>query len=118
MDEKTKQILAYIFTPIGGLIFYLLKDSSRETKYHAAQSIVIGSIALIFSFINVLNGIMWIAAVVFIVMGIIRAVNEEDPKLPLVSNLVDALFTKDFGDNNTSGKTKEVDAEIKDPEDK
>lgn len=117
MNEKTKQILAYIFSPIGGLIFFLLNDSSKETKYHAAQSMVIGGIAFIISFIPFINFIAALASLVFIILGIVRAVNEEDPKIPLISNIVDMIFVKEFGKaEETTGTTKEVDAEIKDAE--
>ncbi len=115
MDEKTKQILAYVFGPIGGLVFFLLNDSSKETKYHAAQSLVIGVIAFVLAFIPYLYFLVGPAALVFLVLGIIRVVNEEDPKLPGVSNIVDAIFAKEFG-KETSGPTKDVDAEIKDTE--
>ncbi len=113
MDEKTKQILAYVFGPIGGLIFFLLKDSSEETKYHSAQSLVIGGLALILSFVPLFSYFVGIVWVVFIVLGIIRVVNEEDPKLPGISNLVDMLFAKEFKKEQTGG-TKNVDAEVKD----
>ena len=117
MNEKTKQILAYVFGPIAGLIFFLLGDSSKETKYHAAQSIVIGAIAFIAGFIPFVGIAVGIAALVFVILGIIRAVNEEDPKLPLISNIVDMLFSKEFAEEPT-GPTKEVDAEVKDAETK
>lgn len=114
MNEKTKQILAYVFGPIGGLIFFLLNDSSKETKYHAAQSIVIGALSFLIGFVPIANIFVGIAALVFAVLGIIRAVNEEDPKLPLISNIVDAIFSKEFGEEKSTGTTKEVDAEVKD----
>lgn len=113
MNEKTKQILAYIFAPIGGLIFFLLKDSSKETKYHSAQSMVIGGLSFILSFIPFLNYFVGIAWIIFVILGIIKAVNEEDPKLPGISNLVDMIFAKEFA-KEASGATKEVDAEVKD----
>ena len=43
MSEKSKSVLAYVFTWIGGLIvLYGIKDNQRNTKIHAAQAIVIG----------------------------------------------------------------------------
>lgn len=117
MDEKVKQILAYIFPPIGGLIFFLLKDSSKETKYHSAQSIVIGVIGFLLSFIPIVNLFVGIAMLVFMILGIVRAVNEEDPKLPGVSSIVDMIFAKEFA-TEPEGATKEVDAEVVDTEPK
>lgn len=116
MTEKTKQILAYVFGPVGGLIFFLLKDSSKETKYHAAQSIVIGVLGTLLGMIPYVGFLSGLAYFVFMILGIVRVVNEEDPKIPLISNIVDALFAKEFGSEEPTGATKEVDAEIKDSE--
>ena len=112
MNEKTKQILAYVFGPIAGLIFFLLNDSSKETKYHAAQSMTIGALAFLLSFIPIVNIFVGIAALVFAILGIIRAVNEEDPKIPLISNLVDLVFSKEFAKESETQAAKEVDAEV------
>ncbi len=117
MEEKTKQILAYVFGPIGGLIFFLLKDSSKETKYHAAQSLVIGGLAFVLAFIPFFSYLVGTAALVFMILGIIRVANEEDPKLPGISNIVDAIFAKEFAEE-PAGTTKDVDAEIKDADPK
>ncbi len=119
MTEKTKQILAYVFGPIGGLVFFLLKDSSKETKYHAAQSITIGVVGFLLGFVPFVKFVSSLAILVFAVMGIIKAVNEEDPKLPGVSNIVDAVFAQEFAKAEptaTNEEAKEVDAEITDSE--
>ncbi len=119
MNEKTKQILAYIFGPIAGLVFFLLKDSSRDTKYHAAQSLTIGVLGLLLTFVPIIRYFAGLAVLVFVIWGIVKVVNEEDPKLPGVSNIVDAIFAKEFGESEkTNTTTKEVDAEIKDAEPK
>ena len=44
MSEKAKSILAYIFGWIGGLIIlFAMKDNERNTRFHAAQAIVISA---------------------------------------------------------------------------
>ena len=100
MSEKTKSILAYLFGWVGGLIVLLgMKDSSRNTKFHAAQSIVISVATIIIGFIPVVN-FLSIAGVVFMILGIIKATKEnEDPKLPLIGDLTENLFGKMINGN-------------------
>lgn len=103
MSEKAKSILAYIFGWIGGLIvLYALKDSSKETKFHAAQAIVISLgyllIKIAYSFIPFyipfFGTILWGIYLVAVIIGIIKANKEEDPELPLVGNIAKSIFGK------------------------
>ncbi len=101
MSEKTKCILAYLFSWLGGLIvLYAVKDNERNTKYHAAQSIAIGICYMILIFISNFINMPLIGSVISIiyllatVFGIIKACNEESPELPLVGELAEAIFGK------------------------
>jgi len=99
LSEKGKCILAYIFSWLGGLIvLYGLKDNERNTKFHAAQAIVIGigyivlTIARRFVPIPFLGTAIWIIYLISIVFGIIKACNEENPELPVIGNIAMSIF--------------------------
>ena len=101
MSEKGKCVLAYIFSWLGGLIvLYGLKDNERNTKYHAAQAIVLGLgymiLAVIINFLPVpfLGTILGIVYLVAIVFGIIKVCNGDDPELPIIGQLAQSMFSK------------------------
>lgn len=103
MNEKTKSILAYVFGWLGGLIvLFGVKDNERNTKFHAAQAIVIGVAYLIitttYRFIPIVipffGTAMWILYLVLMVMGIIKANKEEEPELPVVGDIAKSIFGK------------------------
>lgn len=103
MTEKGKAILAYIFTWIGGLIvLFGMKDNIRNTKIHAAQAIVIGIgymiIVAVLKFIPVKipfsSTLTYGLYMVLIIIGIVKANNEEDPELPVVGNIAKSIFGK------------------------
>ncbi len=102
MTDKTKGVLAYIFSLVGGLIFLFSKDSSKNVKTHAAQSLVIflGYLILTvaYNFIPVyipfLSTIIYVVYIVAIVFGIVKVCKEEDPELPVIGDLAKKIFGK------------------------
>lgn len=103
MSEKGKCILAYIFTWIGGLIvLFGMKDNERNTKFHAAQAIVIGIgymiILGVYNFIPFyipfFSKIIYGLYAVLVIIGIVKANKEEDPELPVVGKIAMSLFGK------------------------
>lgn len=103
MNEKTKAIIAYIFGWIGGLIvLFALKDNERNTKFHAAQAIVLSVgyylITLVYSWMPItipfFSKALWAVYIIGIVMGIVKANKEEEPELPVIGNLAKSLFSK------------------------
>lgn len=103
MEEKAKCILAYIFSWLGGIIvLYGVKDCERNTRFHAAQAIVIGFgyliITAIYRFIPIyipfFGTAISVLYVLCIVFGIIRACNESEPDLPIIGNVAKAIFGK------------------------
>ena len=100
MTEQTKSIIAYIFGWIGGLIILLgVKDNTRNTKFHAAQSIVISVATIIIGLTPFVN-FLAVAGFIFMILGIIKAIKEnEDPKLPLVGDITENLFGKIINGN-------------------
>lgn len=108
MSEKGKALIAYVFGWIGGLIvLFALKDNQRNTKFHAAQAIVLSAgyfvINLIYGFIPVsipffstaLGGVY----IVGIIMGIVKANKEEDPELPVIGGIAKSIFGKKIEEN-------------------
>ena len=99
MDEKVKGILAY-FGWIGGLIvLFGLKDNSQRTKFNACQSIVISVVGilagLLLGFIPVIRYLGFIISgltLVSLVIGMIKAYQEEDYEIPVISELTRDLF--------------------------
>jgi len=109
MDEKMKSILAYIFGWVGGLIvLFGLKDNARNTKIHAAQSIVISAgvfiISIIYGFIPLyipmFSTLIWAVQVIAIIMGIIKASKEEEPELPVIADLAKNIFKKQIEEDS------------------
>ena len=106
MSEKGKAILAYIFGWIGGLIvLFAIKDSERNTKIHAAQSIVISLgymlIRIIYSFIPItipfFSTILWGIYAVAIIVGIVNAAKEQEPEIPVIGDVAKSIFAKTIG---------------------
>lgn len=114
MSEKAKAILGY-FIWIAALIFLYQNDTDHKTKVHNAQAITIAiasfAISMIISILNsiisAITGIgllglitypVYIAAIVFEIMGIVKAANDDDPELPLVGNIAKSIFGKKIGE--------------------
>lgn len=104
MNEKTKAVIAYIFGWIGGLIVLLaMKESNtRDTKMHAAQSIVISVgyfvISLAYGFLPItipfFGTILWGLYIALIIIGIVKACKEQGAEIPVVSNIANSIFGK------------------------
>ena len=103
MTEKGKAILAYVFTWIGGLIvLYGMKDNEKNTKFHAAQAIVIGiGYMIIYAiyrvspiYIPFFSTIIYGLYIVLVIIGISKANKDEDPELPVVGNIAKSIFGK------------------------
>ena len=103
MTEKGKCILSYIFGWIGGLIvLFAIKDNEKNTKFHAAQAIVLSGgyfiIQLLYSmlpiYIPFLNTALWVVYIIGIIMGISKANKEENPELPAIGGIAKSIFGK------------------------
>ena len=103
MSEKSKAIISYIFGWIGGfIVLFAIKDNERNTRLQAAQAIVIGLgytiILALYQFIPIVipffSTILWGVYIIAIIMGIVKANNEEDPELPVIGNIAKSIFGK------------------------
>lgn len=102
MNEKTKAIVSYIFGFIGGLVILLMKDTERNTRFHAAQSITISILVFIINVayafipftIPMFSTVLYGAQMVFIILGAVKAYKEEEPELPFIGNIAKSIFSK------------------------
>ena len=103
MSEKAKAILAYLLGWIGGLIvLFAMKDNEKNTKFHAAQAIVLSAgyfiIDLVYGYlpfsIPFFGTALWAIYIVGIVMGIAKANKEEEPELPVIGGVAKSIFSK------------------------
>lgn len=102
-DEKTKSVIAYIFGLISGFIILLMKDTQRNTRIHAAQSITIFIAYYIIKFAYgfvpfgipyfeyILNAMYFLA----IIVGIVKACdNNNEPEIPVIGDIAKKIFKK------------------------
>jgi len=103
MEEKQKVLIAYILSWLGGLmVLYGMKDNTRETKFHAAQAIVIGvgyfGISMLYGmiplYIPFFSRILLLIYAIAIVAGIVKSNKGEDPELPLIGGIAKSIFGK------------------------
>lgn len=74
--------LAYVFSPIGALIYMKMEDGMRE-QFHAKQALFLGIINLILS-IFLIGILTWIYTVY---LGY-KAAKGEDPEIPYITKMV------------------------------
>ena len=111
MNDKGKGVLSYLLGWLGGLIvLFYFKDNNRKTVTHACQAITMSVAEIILSFgIGFISGITYAAVgvnfsflssivsllyFILMIMGIVKVVNDEDPKLPVVGDLTMKFFEK------------------------
>ncbi|WLD23440.1 DUF4870 domain-containing protein [Flavobacterium dauae] len=104
MDNKTVSIVSYI-TIIGWLIAYLVGKDKLDalSKYHLRQSLGLAIVAFIFGIvINILVaispflgmlGIINIAFLILMILGIINANNMQMKPLPVIGNYFEDKFS-------------------------
>lgn len=120
MEQKIRGLLAYLFSWVGGLVVLLaFKDNSKQTDFNACQSIVLGvayfainivvsiltgiltgiaigaNLGFLFFITGVLGFVSTIAVIGYIILaiiGMIRAYQETDYEIPVISNLTRKIF--------------------------
>ena len=98
IDEgKTMAIISYIFTPIGLLIAYLMNNDKNNAfvKFHIGQSVrlaILGvanyALGRILPYsMGFITSIISLGILVFMILGIINAVNGKVQKLPIIGSI-------------------------------
>ena len=100
-NQKVRAVLAYLFSPIGAIIVLLVKDSTKKTRFHAAQALTLIIAYMIASFVAafiqlaIVNGALSICYLVLMILGIVRAAgSEENDKLPYIGDWAESIFKK------------------------
>jgi len=108
MDPKVAVLLSYLFSWLGGLIFFLMEKENKFVKWNALQALILGIIEVacivvvsimlglipyigwfFFSWLGyVLAGACWILAIIAIIMGF----SGKSFRIPLISKLADKYF--------------------------
>jgi uncharacterized membrane protein len=108
MDPKVANLIAYLFSFIGGLIIWLMEKENRFVKWNALQALILGIIEVLcivvvsvilgmipfiglffFSWFGaLLAGVAWILAIICIVMGF----QGKTFRIPGICKLVDKYF--------------------------
>jgi len=108
MDPKVANLIAYLFSWLGGLIVWLIEKENRFVKWNALQALILGAIGflsmIVFSVILIwipiigpflfswlgwlIWGVAWIMAIICIVMGF----QGKTFRIPGVSKLADKWF--------------------------
>lgn len=108
MDPKVANLLAYLFSWLGGLIIWIIEKENRWVKWNALQALILGiveagSIIIIsvilgmipyigwffFSWLGwVIAGAAWILAIIAIVMGF----QGKTFRIPGIAKLADKWF--------------------------
>lgn len=103
MSEKGKSIISYVFGWVGGLIvLFGIKDNEKNTKFHAAQAIVLSVaymlISIVYRYIPItipfFSTALWAIYIIGIIIGIVKANKEEDPELPVIGGIAKSIFGK------------------------
>lgn len=108
LDPKVANLLAYLFSWLGGLIIWLIEKENRFVKWNALQAIILGIIEVaaiilftailgwipyigwfFFSWLGwVIAGAAWILAIIAIVMGF----SGKTFRIPGIAKLADKWF--------------------------
>lgn len=99
MEQKIRGLIAY-FGWIGGLIvLFGFKDNDSRTKFNACQSITMSvaasAVTMVFGFIPVIKYVAYAFSAligVLLIIGMIKAYQEEDYELPVISDLTRNIF--------------------------
>ncbi|NJE42139.1 DUF4870 domain-containing protein [Thermococcus sp. GR6] len=113
MEENVEALLAYVLGWLTGIIFLVLEKESDFVRFHAMQStitfigltiiwvvlwilgailsIIAGPLGLLFTLLGTL---VWLAWLVFLILGILKAYQGEYYKFPIFGNLAEKWVGK------------------------
>ena len=92
MDGKTKAIVAHIFF-IGWIIAFVLNMNEKDeiTSYYLRQTLVLHLI-MIMGWIPVLGNLLALVALVFLVISLLSAIQNEQKEIPFVGHYFQEWF--------------------------
>ncbi|ACX73564.1 protein of unknown function UPF0132 [Methanocaldococcus vulcanius M7] len=102
LDRNIEGALCYLLFWISGLIFLLLERDDDFIRFHAMQSFItflsLNILAVIFSSIPIIgiiiSALINILMLVFWVVGMIKAYNNEKFKFPIFGDIAEKYYNK------------------------
>ena len=121
LDENIAALLAYLFTWVSGLIFFLIEKDSRLVRFHAMQSILLSAAAIVVgivlwvawivlaiilamasevlaSLVSLVIGLVifvfYIAVLIAFILCMVKAYQKQYFKLPVIGNFAEKFSTK------------------------
>lgn len=113
LDANIAALIAYIFTVLGGLIFFLIEKESRYVRFHAMQALLLGAaffilwIALVtvnimLAFVSgtlatlmgLLSFVVWLAFLAAIIYCCVKAYQGQWFKLPVIGDMAEKFASK------------------------
>jgi len=97
LDENVAGLLCYVLGWISGLVFFLIENKNKFVRFHALQSIIVFGVLTLASIVIgwipiigwVINGLIWVLAVVLWILLMIKAYQGEKFKLPWAGDLAE-----------------------------
>ena len=113
MDPKIAVLLSYLFSFIGGLVFYLIEKENKFVKWNALQALILGIFELVIwivffaifntifiatfhfgvaIFFSTIGYLATVAAYIFAIIAIIKGFSGKSFRIPGVCKLADKYF--------------------------
>jgi uncharacterized membrane protein len=95
LDPKVAGLLAWIFAPLGSVIFLVVDKDDEFVKFHAMQSLIASIVGWVIYFVGtaVTLGIgsicFWIIPMGIQIFGAIKAYQGEKYKFPIIGDMAD-----------------------------
>lgn len=113
LDANIAALIAYVFTVITGLIFFLIEKESRYVRFHAMQALLLGGAFLVLWFVLVivnitlafasgtlatlmglLSFVIWLGFLGVIILCCVKAYQGQWFKLPVIGDLAEKYASK------------------------
>lgn len=88
-DNRVLAAVSYLW--IVSVIALLVKKDSKFVVFHAKQGLILFIVSIILSFIPILGWLLNIIVLVFVIMGVVKALDRQWYKVPLVGQLADKI---------------------------
>ena len=124
MTEKGKGIFAWILSIVGSaIVLFGMKDSNKNTRLHAAQSLTISAFYFIitvilsivlasmnwrvilsggYTVVSIIRGIASLIYGIYAIWGIVKVCKDEEAELPILGKVSKAIFGKIIDEEPTA----------------
>ncbi len=108
LEPKIAVLLSYLFSIVGGLIFWLIEKENKFVKWNALQALILGIVevagVIVFSailgwipfigwyFFSWLGWVVWAAAWILGIIAIVMGFQGKTFRIPGIASLTDKYF--------------------------